>query len=240
MNFSKITDIFFPPRCPGCDRIPDSDFPVCNFCKDLIIHPSKTKNSCEVCFMSPDNCVCSKRQFFEKLSFSFAYEGTPKKMIFKLKFRARPDIAKSYAKLLYYSLNERNMLDKTDIITFIPMSSFSKFKRGYNQSALTAKYLSALCGKPCLPLLDKIIKTKSQHKLNQRLRSGNLLGAFEPNKKYLNVIVNKTILVIDDVSTTGATFNEIAKTLLIFGAESVYAAACTATKKSKKRLNTKI
>lgn len=234
MKFSSVAEIFFPLRCPGCDGIPEKDFPVCTACKELIIHPEKSKASCEICFLSLKNCICSKRQFYDKLSASFIYDGTPKRMIFKLKFRARPDLAKSYAKLLFYSLNERNMLEKTDVITFIPMHPFDKFKRGYNQSELMARYISMLSGVPCLPLLQKIVKTKSQHSLSKKMRSGNLLGAFEPATKYLSEIENKNILIIDDVSTTGATFNEIAKTLLIFGANEVFAAACTVTKKEKK------
>ena len=53
-------------------------------------------------------------------------------------------------------------------------------------------------------------------------------------------LTGKTVLVVDDVSTTGATFNEIAKTLLIFGAASVYVASCTTTqKKSQKNIEHK-
>ena len=57
------------------------------------------------------------------------------------------------------------------------------------------------------------------------MRTGNLLGVYEPLKDRLPDIGGKRILLVDDITTTGATFNEAAKTLLIFGAESVYCAS---------------
>lgn len=84
-----------------------------------------------------------------------------------------------------------------------------------------------------MKLLKKQYKSSSQHKLGAVSRSGNLLGCFEPDKKKLDCIADKTVLVVDDVLTTGSTLNEITKTLLIFGADSVYVAACAATKKKK-------
>lgn len=135
---------------------------------------------------------------------------------------------------MYESLRQRNMLDNTDIITFIPMTPYAKFRRGYNQSELIAKHLSELSGKTCKQLLYKISATDKQHCLSGIERTGNLLGVFEPAKEQADQIKDKRILVIDDVSTTGSTFNEIAKTLLIFGASEVYAAAFTARKKGKK------
>lgn len=135
---------------------------------------------------------------------------------------------------MYDSLRERDMLGETDIITFIPMRPVASFLRGYNQSRLIAKHLSALTSIPCAPLLYKIGKTKKQHTLRGIERSGNLLGMFEPTKERLQEISDRNILLIDDVYTTGSTLNEAAKTLLIFGAQSVSAAVFSVGKKQKK------
>lgn len=231
---NDIINIFLPPRCAGCDEITDTDFPVCNKCRNLLIVPSEAKSRCDVCFLPFDKCICTKRQFYDKLSASFFYDGEQKRTIFKFKFRARPDIAKNYARLLYYSLTQRNMLNDIDAITFIPMAGFKRFRRGYNQSELLAKNLSKLSKKPCIGILERTGRAQVQHSLNSSSRSGNLLGIFEPKKKYKDKIKGKTFLIVDDVYTTGSTFNETAKTLLIFGAEKIYVAACTAVKKQKK------
>lgn len=234
MKFSAVTDIFFPPRCVCCDGITDRDFPVCKKCRIKIIHPHESKSRCSTCFQKRENCICIKKQYFEKLSVSLPYEGDARRTIHKLKFRARPDLVGNYARLLIYSLEERNMLEDTDYITFVPMSPIAKFIRGYNQSELLAKSISRLSGIPAEAFLIKKTKTRPQHSLDSSGRSGNLLGVFEPDKKKLEELEGKTILIIDDVSTTGNTLNEIAKTLLIFGADKVYAAACTGKILSKK------
>lgn len=235
MKHSVIANMFYPPRCARCDKIPGRDAPLCLQCERLLLHKGDPKRSCEVCFFPHDKCVCTKRQFIKHYSASFFYENEAISTVFKLKFRSRRDIAKNFAEVMYSSLNERNMPEEADIISFIPMTRFDQFKRGYNQSKLMAEYLSRMCSKPCIPVLYKYGKTKTQHSLSSLERTGNLLGMFEPNPKYLNEIQNKNILLIDDVRTTGSTFNECAKTLLIFGAANVSAASFTVTKNRKKK-----
>ncbi len=232
---TTLKDIFFPPRCCGCDKLTSRDFPLCEDCSKLIIHPSEKRNRCDICFLSEENCLCRKFQYYEKLCIPLHYEGDTKRVIFKLKFRSRPDIAENFAKLIYYALNERCMTKSIDVITFVPMRKFAKFLRGYNQAELIAKHLSSLACIPCHPLVYKTEKTENQHSLSKTERTGNLLGIFEPLKESISLIEGKRILIVDDVFTTGSTLNEIAKTLLIFGAESVSIAVCAATKNSHKK-----
>ena len=82
-----------------------------------------------------------------------------RKNIFRLKFHSRPDIAENFAKALILQLNEREILENTDIITFVPMRAFSKLKRGYNQSELLAERIAEILGKECVACLEKIKET---------------------------------------------------------------------------------
>lgn len=236
MKNTPVKDIFFPPRCCGCDGLTERASPVCIRCEKLVLHYASDKKQCDICGLSAEDCICRKKQFFDKFVAAFYYDSTPVKTIFKLKFRARPDIARTYAKLLHTLLEERQLLTEIDIITFIPMRRLAKFRRGYNQSELIARNISELSGIDCVPLLEKIYKTSFQHNLKKTARTGNLLGAFEPVKENTALFENKRVLIVDDVATTGSTLGEAAKTLLIFGADSVYAAACTVSKKSKKNI----
>ena len=234
MKSSPIRDIFFPQRCCGCDKITGSTLPFCENCKKLIIKPDKATGLCDVCGLHLSRCLCGKRLYYEKFSAVFYHENEARKNIFRLKFHLRRDIADSFAKAIMLQLEGRDFLSQADVITFIPMRPFARFLRGYNQAELIAKRLSVHTGIPCAPLLTKEFATKKQHELKGLARSGNLLGVFEPQKDNTAKINGRNILLVDDVCTTGNTLNEAAKTLLIFGAQSVFTAVCTVRKKEKK------
>lgn len=231
---NKILNIFFPKRCCGCDKIAEKNSPVCKECAKKVLYPSKHPSRCDICFLPKKECVCSSHLFYDKISAPFINEGSVKKTVSKMKFYGRLDLIKPFAELMAQSLRDRKMLDGIDIITFIPMENFAKFKRGYNQAHLLANELSTITGKPCVPLLEKIFATPAQHSLRKISRSGNLLGVYEPIKENLSQIKDKTVLIIDDVITTGGTVNEAAKTLLIFGANRIEICVCAITKKTKK------
>ena len=233
MILSKITDFIFPVRCPSCDKLADTEFPLCTSCTGLMLHPAKEKRRCNVCFMSINECICTARQYFDKLTVPLYYESPVKQTVHRFKFRGRRDLGKQYARLLVIALEERKLTDKIDYITNIPMSRKDRFIRGYNQSQLIAEHISAITGIPYEEFLYKKFRTAKQHTLGKEARSGNLLGVFEPRKELIEKFEGRSVLVIDDIITTGSTLNEISKTLLIFGADKIYVGACAAAKIKK-------
>lgn len=113
-----------------------------------------------------------------------------------------------------------------DCIVPIPLHPSKKRKRGYNQSTLIAR---ELCGKYNSALdetlVSRVVNTDSQRTLDREERAKNIKGAFAAS----SAAKGKSILLIDDVFTTGATMNECAKALKRAGAAKVYAAAvCSA------------
>ena len=224
----------YPPRCCGCDTLTRTDSPFCSECEKLVIVTSEKISACDICGMDLENCLCGKKLFFHKSATIFYHEGKPRKVIFKLKFHARRDIARTYARALKIILDKRKITDETDIITCIPMTRGAQLVRGYNQSELIARNLSALTGIEFVPALQKVVKTPKQHQIKNASRKANVLGVFEPDRRYVDKIQGKNVLIVDDVCTSGNTLNEAAKTLLIFGAEDIFTASCTTRKKIKK------
>ncbi len=107
-----------------------------------------------------------------------------------------------------------------DCLIPVPMHKKSIRKRGFNQAVLIAKRLSKIVGVPvCYNCLAKIKQTKSQVGLSLKERKTNLRGAFKVLKIGERV---KTVVIVDDVFTTGSTINEISKTLRDHGVESYF------------------
>ena len=108
--------------------------------------------------------------------------------------------------------------------------------RTYNQAQQFALALGDILQIPCEETIIKPHDTPNQHDLPAVLRHGNLTGVFElpPEKEAL--IKDKVILLADDITTTGSTLREAAKTLLIFGAKEVRGVCIARSSAEKQRL----
>ena len=95
---------------------------------------------------------------------------------------------------------------------------------------MLANELSKRLNLPVRNYLVKLYDTKQQHTLKESLRSGNVLGIFDVDEKEYSP-EGKTVLLCDDVKTTGATLNECAKMLKLHGAKDVKCVTATITKK---------
>ena len=208
---------------------------ICPDCEQYVNHPAPTRGRCRVCFLPNKQCVCGKKLYYEALAAPFLNDTPAKRSVYGMKFNRQLDLIRPLAYFIKQALDEREMTGAFDLITFIPMGRARQFRKGYNHAEELAKRLSKLIGAPCVPLLTRYQKTPAQHEAPSRLaRSGNLLGVYEPVKERIPMFAGKSVLVVDDISTTGATFNEAAKTLLIFGADKVYCAAALLQLKHKR------
>ena len=225
--------LLYPPQCVVCGEPLPRDRMICPSCERYLNHPADKKR-CPVCFLPTDRCGCGKRLYYEQVAAPFLRDTPARYAVDRMKFRYRLDLVRPLAYFMKAALDERGMTDKADLITFIPMDRKQQKRKGYNQAEELAGELSKQTGLPCLPLLEKYLRTAPQHESPSRLcRSGNLLGAYEPIRENIPVFAGKSVLLTDDIITTGATFNEAAKTLLIFGADKVYGAAAMMTPKEK-------
>jgi len=111
-------------------------------------------------------------------------------------------------------------IEQFDFMVPIPLHPTRKRERGYNQSFLLASQLSRIFNINLnINLLIKIKNTKNQSLLSKKERWTNITGAFKI--KNPNEVNNKSILLIDDLLTTGATSSEAAKALKSAGAKTV-------------------
>lgn len=224
---TKILDFFFPRhvKCIFCgDELNENArFDSCEKCKQNL--PFITL-SCPRCGGSVGQnnsgvCMDCKRNNYD---FDFAravfdYEGRVLSAIHKFKFRGQKFLAEPLGNFLCEKLAVWGI--NPDIVTYVPMHPKREKERGYNQAKLLADFVANMYDLPCLNLTEKIKETPSQTTLNYAERKTNLVDSFKFNPQFKADVKGKSILLIDDIFTTGSTTSEIAKVLKEHGAGEV-------------------
>ncbi len=228
--WDTFLDILFPPSpyCLTCkSTLTATDFIICSDCKNKI-EPIKGA-LCNKCGkpLSDDfalcyDCISNDYDFIKARSYG-TYNGILKKLIYEFKYRGRQEIAEILGRLIY-DLFAVLSWPNFDYIIPVPLHPQRQRERGFNQSYLLGKFLSSKAKIPIFTGLKRIKPTKHQTLLDKKLRYENLAGAFAVNSK--GKIYGKTLLLVDDVYTTGATTGECSKVLIESGAEAVYVLTC--------------
>ncbi len=193
--------------CEYCKKqLPYNDGPICAHCGRKIIAFENYCSTCKNVLVDLDMC---------RSAFSYAYPIS--KLIKDAKYNNAIYVIDYFAKELS-SVYFQNYFN-SDYLVYIPMTEKAEKKRGYNQSKLLAEKLSKRINVPVLECLKKVKDTKRQATLGRVERLKNLDDAFRVVDK--KSIVDKCILLVDDVTTTGATAQIIASRLKRAGAKVV-------------------
>lgn len=231
--FKRILSIFYPNRCPYCGKVIVADEKICNDCVENL--PHIIGPFCECCGSSKEHCKCKGKQMSYKMVIApFYYDGVVKNAIKQMKFSDKPYIAQTLSDYMSDCISKRCADVSFDIITCVPMSKKELRARGFNQSNLLAKGLKVK-ENPIIDtgLLLKLYNVAPQHSLGANQRKANVLGIFDVAQG--KDVKGKTILLCDDVKTTGATANECASILLLAGAKEVYLICASIANKSDRK-----
>lgn len=220
MRFSKyISRIFFPRKCIHCGSIIPFSDDVCLQC--ALKECTVPEGFCFHC--NSRQCRCKDSQpKLRHISAAFIYTDAAKRLITELKFKRK----KYRAELLSEEIARRVISDfhgvHFDYVTFVPMSNNARKRRGYNQSEVLARKVAKRLFLPCREALTKTKDTPKQHYLNASGRRKNLADAVTLKKG--TQAEGKTILILDDIKTTGSTLMVCEEVLLSAGAREVYCA----------------
>ncbi len=146
------------------------------------------------------------------------FSGSLRKAIHRLKYQRDMALGEELARSMIACLAETDWA--LDLVAPIPISPVRSKERGFNQAALLALPIALYFGVPYKPkALRKQRETHSQVGLSLEERRMNVKGAFVAES---NLVSGRRVLVVDDVTTSGATLNSSAKALLSGGATAVY------------------
>lgn len=219
--FKAILNAIFPKHyaCLLCGREIFDGGDFCPKCKKTLTYNNQI--TCPVCgrrTQTEQICLECKAQapLYEKGVSAFVYEGGARELI--LKFKNDCAYLKEY---LAQSMYERcSSFDDADAVCFVPMTAKACRKRGYNQAELLAEELSGMLSLPLLKnAVEKVRESGNQKSLTMDERLKNLHGCFRADRE---VVKDKTLIVVDDVLTTGATAEAVCDELKKKGAKKIY------------------
>ena len=217
--------MIYPGICPVCNEImpPGSDG-TCPACRNRLSYVEEPY--CMKCGkpVDEDEEYChdceSIRHFYDEGRAALIYDEYASKSIYRFKYNGKREFAPFYAKVIYDRLGRKIRSWNADAIVPVPIHRSKLKKRGYNQAYLIAKELSKRVG---IPVNDALVvrtsATGAQKELGAAARQNNLKKAF---KVAQNVVELDTVIVVDDIYTTGATVDAMARCLKDAGVGKVY------------------
>lgn len=203
--FKAITDIFFPPLCPMCGRLLNTDEPC--MCHTCMAHLPRTEqaqfrqNDTELLFTPR---VPHFRRGGAFLFYDRRLDRAMRHLIHGFKYGRQPEIAYHLAREAAMDWMQSDFFDSIDVIIPMPLHPRRLRQRGYNQSEWIARGLSEVTGIPVdTTHIERLRDNPNQARLTKSQREANVQGIFLTN--HPEEMYHRHILLVDDIITTGAT-----------------------------------
>jgi ComF family protein len=223
--------LVYPGLCQTCGRaLRPIDNSFCDPCNRLLFTDSRP--ACPGCAatVGPHGVVGGRCPRCRAESFAFSgalrlgeYDGLLRQVVLRLKDRRGEGLAELLAERWAACAGPAFRGLAPDIVVPVPLHFWRRMWRGYNQSAALAAALARGLGLPCAPhWLRRVRHTPRQTAQSASGRKANVRGAFAVRRGI--PVAGRTVLLVDDVMTTGATAGEAARTLRAAGAGRVVVA----------------
>lgn len=201
----RILDAVWPRRCEVCGA--DVDRPARHVCADCLNR---------VPFVRPEDGVYE----IPDAASAVRFECETREMILGFKFNRRVWLKDDFADWLEAAAASRFDLAAVDLVVPMPTTVRHRMDRGYNPCDLLARELARRICRVCRRVLARCGKFARQGSLNEEERLENVKGTFAVRRP--EYVRGRTVLVVDDIMTTGATLAECARTLKAAGASRVW------------------
>ncbi len=222
---AAAVDALFPRICPVCNEIiPYCGLDICPGCEHKLTYVCG--KICAKCGKPVDDdevyCPdCARgRHVYDEGCAALIYDENMSKSIYRFKYNGKREFASFYGRVIEERLEERIRNWNIDCMIPVPVHKSRLKKRGYNQAALIAKQISKRLD---IPVYDDIVirthATGAQKELGALERQNNLKKAFKVTR---NVVKLESVLIVDDIYTTGATVDAVADCLKGAGVKRVF------------------
>jgi ComF family protein len=222
-----VADALLPPLCLSCGGLVGDPGTLCPACWSQIAFLAPP--FCAACghpfeFDPGDGGHCGaclqERPRYRRARAVFRYDDATRGLILRFKHSDRIEGVPAFAR--WMARAGADLLADADLLVPVPLHRWRLLARRYNQAALLAVALGRLTGRRAAPdLLVRRRRTKPQGLLGREAREANVKGAIAVREAKRGLIAGRTVLLVDDVMTTGATAGECARALLQAGAAHV-------------------
>ncbi len=217
-----VLDFALPPRCGGCGAIVDEVDSFCANCWSQIEFLGS--GGCAVCGLplegtEIDNCgrCLAKPPRLQRSRAATAYGEISRSIALKLKYGRKVALGRTMARFMAPLLDQ---LPENAVLVPVPLHRGRIWRRGFNQSAIVARELARRLGVDfSVDALQRVKPTPPLKGLSMQQRRRTVAGAFRANPKA--ELRGRTVVLVDDVLTTGSTANACARVLKRAGAERV-------------------
>lgn len=219
----NLSEIFFPSgiKCVFCGKEVGGDINLCEHCITLLpFIKGKTCLKCGGHVLEEDVCMdCAKSDHAFIRNFAiFDYDGVFRDKVLAFKQTGRKYIGHAFSPFIYEKYKSLDI--HFDMVIPMPISKERERERGFNQADILVEYIEDREHSIRRDIVFKVKNTPHQTGLSKENRQINLDGAFAVADKSL--VKGKTILIVDDIYTTGATMSQVAETLMRAKAKAVY------------------
>lgn len=223
-----VLDFILPPRCLACGQGVETNGTLCAGCwgeLEFITAPCCDNCGVPLPDVIPHSTVCPECSAspppFARARAALVYKGPLHRLVTRYKYHDQLQATPLFTR--WMQVAGESFLKEADIIAPVPLHWWRMFRRRYNQAAELARALAATTTAAYHPmLLARKRHTRPQASLSRAGRQQNVRGAFGLRKQQdAAIIKGKTILLVDDVMTTGATVSACAKALKKAGAKKI-------------------
>ena len=239
--FGLAATSIYPDSCVGCDELlEDREEIFCSHCQRAYLEA--TERECARCFRPRSRCICSRKSLegakISRLVKLYTYRSgqvnlPQNRLIYALKHHHRSDVRRFLAQELSAAISAGIGDLSHFVLTFAPRSKSAVIDDGYDHIEELAKEISNILSLPLVFAIKRRKGGKIQKKLSYLDRQKNMKNRF-----YLDSgveIKGKSILVLDDIITSGATMMESARVLYENGAKEVVGVVIASTGRDEKR-----
>lgn len=218
MEKDKIKRIFFPKRCSVCGGIIPIERQWCGCCGERYIEVGD--NCCDHCGQEQCSCETENSFVLPHITAPFVYEELVRERLLSFKFFGEKKEAEFFGLKMSLRFAKVYYDVEADFVSFVPMREEKERLRGYNQSELLAQNVAKRLFLPVENVLEKTKDTVTQRSLSQKERRRNLENTFKVTDE--TAVKGKTIILCDDIKTTGTTLGRCVEELFAAGAKDVY------------------